>query len=152
MSFIINNMEETKKEVAVDTKARWINSIALKFVQNKTLTPQELSFMQTMCSSEKNHSYGEFLKQLNVVLMGHPEFGSNPDTVIENFQRSIALGTNLYKATASGKRDDAAARSHNVSAINKYTKALAKYQTQQALEGHPSTQPIDEDLIDEAKK
>ena len=136
-------MEEESKNLVIDKRRNFAQAIALKLIQNKSLNSNELSFMQNMCARENNAQYGEFLKQLNTHLIWHPDFASNPDTVIDNFHKNIMIGTQLLKATDQGKRDEASARNSTVSALNKYSKLLAEHDQRNAIKGHPSSAPID---------
>lgn len=122
----------TTNKNQLDGKTSWIGSIGLKIVQNKALTPKEMSFMQSMMSTDNNRDYASFIKNMLLAVTAHPEFHDS-DTVVDNFHKNLHLHINMYKAEKQGHRDDAATRKMNIDAINKYSK-LAK---SKGAEFHP---------------
>lgn len=107
-----------------DSKASWVGAIANKFVQNKPLTTDEVSFMQNMMANSNSKDYGAFIKNFMLAIPSHPEF-HHDEVVVENMFKWAQININMYKAEKQGHRDDAITRKMDVDTINKYSK-LAK--------------------------
>jgi len=125
-------------------KQRWINSIILKYQHNKPLSVDDMTFISNMCRGDNNATYGEFLKQLSIGVTQMPEFRAvdSPETFIDNIHKNILIQTQLFKATASQRKDDAIAKKTNLDSINKLSRLLSKEEMAKLYSEHEAKQSI----------